>query len=340
MQEKLTIHDIARILNVSSSTVSRALNNNPRISPGMREEIHKLAADLGYRRNNVALSLRSGKSMTAGVIVPRITRNFFSSVIGGLEEVLSKSSYNLMICQTLEDHAKELDILKTLVNMQVDVIFISLSAGTVKTDHLKELIKKGKRIIMFDRVDEKLDTEMVKLNDYQGAYNTIVHMLQQGYLRIVHFAGPDNLTVYRERKNGYIDALRDHGINYNKVIKNTITRETGEEAFNQLFRQNIRPDGIFAASDYSALGALLAARKKRISVPSDMGIAGFANEPFTEYVFPGITTTDQKARLMGQKIASMFLNDPEGKEHKKIIIDPELIIRKSTLSIKYLKDLL
>ena len=340
MQEKLTIHDIARILNVSPSTVSRALNNNPRISPGMREEIHNLAAELGYRRNNLALSLRSGKSMTAGVIVPRITRNFFASVIGGLEEVLSKSAYNLMICQTLEDHSKEIDVLKTLVNMQVDVIFISLSAGTVKTDHLKELIKKGKRIIMFDRVDEKLDVEMVKLNDYQGAYNTVVHMLQQGYLKIVHFAGPDNLTVYRERKNGYIDALRDHGINYNKVIKNTITRETGEEAFNQLFRQNIRPDGIFAASDYSALGALLAARKKRISVPSDMGIAGFANEPFTEYVFPGITTTDQKARLMGQKIASMFLNDPEGKEHKKIIIDPELIIRKSTLSIKYLKDLL
>jgi 4-deoxy-L-threo-5-hexosulose-uronate ketol-isomerase len=218
--------------------------------------------------------------------------------------------------------------------MQVDVIFISLSAGTLKTDHIKELVEKGKRIIMFDRVDEKLNVESVKLNDYQGAYNTVTHMMEQGYLKIAHFSGPENLAVYKERKRGYLDALRDHGINYHKVIKNTITKESGEEAMNQLLRHSIAPDAVFAASDYSALGALLAARKKNISVPNAIGIAGFANEPFTEYVYPGITTTDQKARLMGQKIAGIFLNDPEGKNHQKEIINPELIIRKSTLSPK------
>jgi LacI family transcriptional regulator len=331
MDDKVTIHDIARLLKVSPSTVSRALNNNPRISNDMRDEIQKLAREHGYRRNSLASSLRRGKSMTAGVVIPRITRFFFSGVIGGMEEILSKAGFNLMICQTLESFEKETENLKTLLDMQVDVIFISLSAGTLKTDHLKEIIKIGKRVIMFDRVDDNLDIEMVKLNDYEGAYNTVVHMLQQGYKKIAHLSGPEHLNVYRERINGYLDALKDNGIEYQKIIQDVITKERGIEAFKELKERSELPDAIFAASDYSALGAVLAARKYNISVPEEIGIAGFANEPFTEFVFPGITSTDQKAELMGERIAKIFLDDPEGNNKLKEIISPELIVRNSTL---------
>lgn len=331
MEEKITIHQLAKKLNVSPSTVSRALNNNPRISRNLREEIQKLAKNEGYQRNSLASSLRSGKSMTAAVVIPRITRFFFSSVIGGMEEILNTAGYNLMICQTLESFAKEAENIKTLLHMQVDVIFISLSTGTVNTHHIKELLEMGKRVIMFDRVDEKLNTDSVILNDYEGAYKTVTHMLNQGYKKIVHFSGPQNINIYRERQKAYLDALSDHSNLYIEIIENVITREKGVEAFNELLKTGTNPDGIFAASDFSALGAVLGARKNNISVPESMGIAGFANEPFTEFVYPGITSTDQKGRQMGKQIAEMFLEDPNGKNKRIETISPELIIRKSTL---------
>jgi LacI family transcriptional regulator len=333
MEEKFTIRDIARMLEVSPSTVSRALNNNPRISRNKREEIQRIAEKYGYSRNSLAYSLRSGKSLTAGVIIPRINRFFFSSVIDGLEEVLRTAGLNLMICQTEEDHVKEKENLKTLLNMQVDVIFLSLSTGTRGTEHIEKLIRSGKRIIMFDRVDEDLDIEMVKLNDYEGAYRTVQHMLEQGYRRIVHFSGPDHLSVYHERKQGYIDALEQADNSYVRIIEDTITKESGKTAFNELFSEVETPDAIFAASDFSALGSLLAARKKGISVPNNLGIAGFANEPFTEYLQPGITSTDQKGKFMGQRIGELFLDDPEGNKKHRETISPELIIRKSTLKV-------
>lgn len=331
MEEKPTIHDIARMLKVSPSTVSRALNNNPRISLSKREEIQKLAKDKGYSRNSLAYSLRRGKTQTAGVIIPRIARFFFSSVIEGLEEVLRTAGFNLIICQTEEDHLKETQNLKTLIDMQVNVIFISLSAGTINTDHIREIINSGKRVIMFDRVDESLKVEMVKLNDYEGAYKTVKHMLDQGYHRIIHFAGPENLNVYKERKQGYLDALRENNISFNKIISNVITRKSGKQAFHEIMSEKNSADAIFAASDFSALGAVLSARELNISIPENVGIAGFANEPFTEYVHPGITSTDQKGKLMGQRIAELFIDDPEGNNKHREIISPELIIRKSTL---------
>lgn len=335
MEEKLTIHDIARIMNISPSTVSRALNNNPRISKAVRMEVQQLAENHGYRRNNLATSLRKGKSMTAGVIIPRITRYFFSSVIAGMEEILSNAGYNLMICQTMESHVRELKNLRTLVDMQVDAIFISLSAGTVNTDHIRELIQRGKRVIMFDRIDESLDAQMVRLNDYEGAYNCVKHMLDQGYKRIVHFAGPENLDVYEERKKGYIDALKDGDIPFQNIVKDTITREAGIREFRKLFKEDKKADGIFAASDFSALGAVLTARELNVSIPGDIGVAGFANEPFTEFVFPGITTTDQQAHLMGEKVAQLFLESPVGDYKQMEKISPELLIRQSTLKTNF-----
>ena len=176
----ITIHDMAKILGVSPSTISRALNNNPRISQSMRQTVQKLADEKGYRPNNIASSLRKGTSMTIGVMIPRINRFFFSGVISGMEEILNKAGYNLMICQSLENVRKEKEGIRTLMSMRADAIFISLSAGTKNTSHLREIAEAGMNVIMFDRVDESLDISSVKLDDYHGAREMVTHMYRPG----------------------------------------------------------------------------------------------------------------------------------------------------------------
>ena len=333
IKANITIHDIARILEVSPSTVSRALNDNPRISLPTRRAVKELALEKGYRPNNIATSLRKGTSMTIGVVIPRINRYFFSCVISGMEEILNEAGYNLMICQTLEDQHKEIEGLRTLMNMRADALFISLAAGTRHSSYISELATRGMNIYMFDRVDETLGVSSVKLDDYHGAFETVKHMVCQGYKNIAHMAGPTNLNVYRDRKQGYLEALDEAGLVQNRklIFPDVLTREKSYEIVVDLFRSGNRPDAIFAASDFPALGALLAARELGLKVPEDLGIAGFANEPFTEFVQPGLTTTDQNPEEMGRRVASMFLENIENPGINRETIKPELVVRGSTL---------
>lgn len=335
MKEKITIHDIARILEVSPSTVSRALNDNPRISANTRKAVQELALEHGYQPNGIASSLRKGKTFTIGVVIPRINRHFFSNVIGGMEEVLNGAGYNLLICQSQEDFLKEQANLNSLVSLRVDAIFISMAAGSKDSAHIKELIDKGTRIIMFDRVDEKIHTPKVVLNDFLGAYLIVEELVSEGYRNIYHFAGPENIAVYRDRKRGYEEAMKKNRLKYNNsmIRSNIITKEKAYEALNSILNNGEMPDAIFSASDFSALGAMIALRERNISVPDQMGIAGFGNEPFTEFMQPGITSIDQKANLMGQKVARLFLNEPDSESNFTEIISPEIIVRKSTMKL-------
>lgn len=333
MRSKITIHDIARSLNISPSTVSRALNDNPRISVSTREKVKEFAQENNYNPNLLASSLRKGRSLNVGIVVPRINRHFFSNVIGGMEEILNAAGYNLIICQSMEDYHKELHNLKALVNLHVDAIFISLSIGTRKLDHIKNLQTRGIHVIMFDRVDESLGIDLIKLNDYLGSFNTVKHLIEQGCEKIVHFGGPTHIKAYQERQKGYSEALLENNIDVPilNIIEDSLTKEKGYWAMINLIENNKIPDAIFSASDYSALGAVLACRDKNIEIPKDICIAGFANEPFTEFIRPGLTSTDQNPELMGKKAAELFLNKGSNTDQIKSIIEPELIIRQSTL---------
>ncbi|HYW94141.1 MAG TPA: LacI family DNA-binding transcriptional regulator, partial [Bacteroidales bacterium] len=175
--KNITIHDIAKILEVSPSTVSRALNDNPRISKATREAVMKMAREKGYHPNNIATSLRKGTSKTIGVVIPRINRFFFSGVISGMEEILNHAGFNLMIYQSMEDGEKEMQGLQTLSDMRTDALFISLAAGTKSMKHIQDLVSRGMTILMFDRVDDALGVSTVKLDDYHGAFETVTHMV-------------------------------------------------------------------------------------------------------------------------------------------------------------------
>ena len=335
-KKEITIHDIARILGISPSTVSRALNDNPRISLPTREAVKKAALDHGYRPNNIASSLRKGTSMIIGVVIPRINRFFFSGVISGMEEILNTAGYSLMITQSLEKHHKEVTGLRSLLNMRADALFISLAADTIDVNHLRDLAVKGMNIVMFDRIDESLNVSSVKLDDYRGAFETVSHLIDQGYRRILHVAGPGNLSIYRDRRQGYLDALAEAGIipGPEMIIPDTLTREKSFNIFRDLLKNGRRPDAVFAASDFSALGALLAARELKVKVPDEFGIAGFANEPFTEFLQPGLTTTDQNAEEMGRRVAMMYLDNLNNPDVRREVIKPKLVIRGSTYRTK------
>ena len=336
-KQHITIHDIARELDVSASTVSRALQNHPRISQTTRESVQKLASKYNYQPNIVASSLRRGKSKTVGVIVPRINRTFFANVIGGLEEVLAASGYHLMICQTHEKAENEVSAVQTLINARVEAIILSISMETTSNDHIRMLMDHGIRLYFFDRLFEGVKASSVVIDDNLGAYINVNHLLEQGYRRIIHVAGPDHIHIYRNRKEGYLKAMRKAGIEVPPtwIMEKPLVQEGGVAAFSTGLELGIRPDAYFCAGDFAALGVMQAAKKQGLKIPEDLGITGFSNEPFTEFLEPSLTTVDQQGGKMGRIIAEMFIHcgktNPNSVKCEKIVLKPELIIRNSSM---------
>ena len=333
----ITIHDIARELNISASTVSRALHNHPRISQSTRDAVRELAEKYSYQPNVVASSLRQGRSKTVGVVVPRINRNFFANVIGGVEEVLASSGYHLMICQTHEKLKNEKAAIQTLVNARVDAILLSVSLETTGADHLSSLRDKGIRLFFFDRILESVHVGSVMIDDRLGAYQSVTHLIEKGYRRIVHVGGTNQINIYRARKKGYMEAMNEAGIDIKPqwIMEKPLVLEGGESAFQDAMRLKQKPEAFFCAGDFAALGLMQAAHKKGIRIPDDIGITGFANEPFTAFLNPSLTTVDQRGNEMGRIVAEMFMdcseNDSASLDCKKTVLEPRLIIRNSSL---------
>ncbi len=335
-KQHVTIHDIARELNISASTVSRALHDHPRISEATRAAVREVARRSNYQPNVVASSLRQGRSKTVGVIVPRINRNFFANVIGGMEEVLAGSGYQLMICQTHEKLEDEKSALKTLINARVDAIILSVSMETSNADHIQTLMEKGIKIFFFDRILESLDVGSVVVDDRLGAYMNVKHLIDQGYTKIIHVAGAGHINIYRARKMGYMEAMNESGIDVNPewVIEKPLILEGGESAFQEAMNRKGKPDAFFCAGDYAALGVMQAAFRYGMEVPGDLGVTGFANEPFTAYLQPSLTTVDQRGGEMGKLLAEMYMQsdikDVTPSDCMKIVLKPELIVRDSS----------
>jgi LacI family repressor for deo operon, udp, cdd, tsx, nupC, and nupG len=336
-KKRTTIYDIAEKLNITASSVSRALNDRSHVKSATKELIIKTAAELNYKRNIMASNLRMGKSKTIGVVVPRINQNFFSSVIAGLEAATYQKGYHLIICQSNESHEKEIESVNTLINQHVDCIVISVTVEGNDYAHLQNVIQQGIQLIQFDRVVDELETLKVINDNEQASFEAVCHLIEQGYTRIALLEGPQTLNIFSQRKSGYLKALKKHNmpIEAELIIENAWTKELGAEATRKLLSLPIPPDAIFAStSDFSALGVLDVATAMHIKVPSKLGICGYANEPFTELTSPSITTIDQFSVYMGKTIADLYFQENENKEvaitPKTISIKPKLIIRAST----------
>ncbi len=331
-----TIYDISKKLNISAATVSRALNNNPKISSKTRELVFAAAKEMNYKQNRLAQALKSGKSKNVGIIVPYINRNFFSSIIRGIEEELGPHGYHVIICQTHEQMSTEVEQITTLLDTQVDGIFMSISKTTNKTEHFRKVLKEGKSLVFFDRKLDIPGVSSVVIDDFKAGYLATEHLISQGCKRIAHFSGDLNLEIYKNRHDGYISALEDNGlkVNPNYILTTLSSIEAGAAAARELWELEPKPDAVFSASDYTALGAIQELKKIGVKIPEDFCISGFSNEPFTKYMELPITSVDQTPLRMGKIAAQVFLEQVDSTEkltiEKKVVLDPELIIRNSS----------
>lgn len=327
--------DIAKALNTTAATVSRALNDNPRISDKTKKLVNDTAKSLGYEPNPVAAALRNGRSNTIGVIVPYIDRSFFSSVIRGIEEEARKHGYNIMICQSLENRDSEAENIDMLINARVAGIALSLASND--ESHLERIIKNNIPLVTFDRVADELAPHRVAADDFEGSFLATKHLIDQGFTKIAHLAGDQEINIYRNRLRGYRAALEENGLGLNNdyIVGTASEVEAGHNSAKKLMNLKSTPDAITSASDFSALGALQYCKSIGLEIPRDVAITGFANEPFTEYLDPPLTSVNQKSLEMGKIVGQVFFdqsNDGQNPvEHKKILLKPELIIRGSSM---------
>lgn len=336
---KATIHDIADKLNITASTVSRALNDNPRISETTKKQVMKMAKQLNYQPNHIASALRSGKSKLIGVVVPTANRNFFSSVVRGIEEIANNLDYKVIISQSYEEYDKEVQTIEALLNARVDGIIASIGKNTSNFDHFKKVMDKGIPLVLFDRITNELEVSQVVIDDYLAAYQMTTHLIKQGCKKIAHFTSPKKINIYRDRLRGYEDALREHNlpIEYQLIEESNMQLEDGRLSTENLLKKGVEFDAIFSSSDYAAMGALQILKEKGIQVPQQVKIAGFGNEPFTSFTDPTITTIDQKSIPMGRVTAETFFailnNEKTDETPQKTVLKPELILRQSTQNI-------
>ncbi|KOH42690.1 LacI family DNA-binding transcriptional regulator [Sunxiuqinia dokdonensis] len=332
----VTIHDIARELNISASTVSRALNDNPRIRKSTKEKIKALALELGYQPNTIASNLRTQKTHTIGIVVPLINRHFFSTFISGVEDVAFDAGYNVIISQSKDLLQKEQQIVNSMFSNRVDGLITSLSMQTSAFEHFQLFANKNIPLVFFDRIAPGFEANKIIVDDFACGFKATQHLIDEGYQRIAHLAGPTVLNTYHDRMEGYKSALIKNNMPLEDelIICNRLTRMDGQEAIKKLLDLKNPPDAVFCGNDTSALSMIVYLKSQGIRIPEDFGIVGFSNEPFSEVVTPSISTLKQPAQEMGQKAAELIINEIENKElprtYQTITMPTELIVRESS----------
>lgn len=305
-----TILDIAKALDISKSTVSRALQGHKDIKEATRKAVLNMARKLDYQPNLLAKSLVKSKSNTIGIIVPEFVNSFFPTVIIGAQEIASELGYNVIICQSQESVRTEIANTQVLLASRVEGVIISMSRETSQFDHFRAFARNGIPVVFFNRICEKINASRVMVNDYEGAYNAVEHLIGNGYRKIAHISGPPNLRLSQNRLKGYLDALKAHKLPTNDkwVLHHDLTRENAWASAKKLLTRKSPPDAIFCVNDPAAIQTLLYAKSHGIKVPDQLGIVGFSDDPISSIIEPQLTTVKQPVSEMG-RIAMRILLD-------------------------------
>ncbi len=339
-EKEITIYDIARHLEISPATVSRGLKDHPAINKNTRKKILKAARELGYRSNTFASSLRSKKTHTLGVIVPRLNSYFMASVLSGMENIATREQYNLIISQSLENAEKEVANAHIMFHKRVDGLLVSLAYDTKNMDHFRPFFNKSIPVVFFDRIDPRNDNTCIIIDNHKAAYEVTKHLIEQGCSRIMHLGGNRLRNVYAERVNGYKQALKDHKIPYDEklIYISKLDEEAGAEAARHILKMKKKPDGVFSANDTAAVHCMILLKASGFRIPADIAFAGFNNDPISKVVEPNLTTVNYSGYTMGEAAVSSLVNHLKGISSilttNRIILSSELVIRDSSLKNK------
>lgn len=347
MNRKITLKQIAKELEVSISTVSKALKDSPEISDDTKQKIQAFAKLYNYRPNNIALSLKNRKTNTIGIIIPEIVHHFFSKVIRGVELIANQRGYNVIIGLSNESFSKEVINMEMLANGSIDGFIISISKETQQLQdyhHFNETMSQGMPIVMFDRVVSDLKCDKVVVNDLKGAKRAVQKLIENGCKSIALITTKDYVSVGKLRTQGYLQALQEHHITpeADLILKMDDTLdyeehlEVLESEIEELFKSNPKIDGVFAVNELYALSAMKVARKLGLDVPDDIQVIGFTDGVLSKHATPSLTTVSQHAQQMGERAAHLLIdkleseNTDEEEQYQTVIITTDLIEREST----------
>lgn len=334
MYKKTSIYDIAKRLDIAASTVSRALNGHPSISESVRNEVFRVSKEMDYQPNKMAKNLKQGKTMTVGVVIPQLNRHFFASAINGIEEMASRSGYNVLIYQTQNEVLREQKAMRTLNRSVVDGLLVSVVADRSDYAHFYNVQKLGMPVIFFDRYPLADGFKRVCMDDAEASRSVVDHLVSLGRRKIFHFSGRQYVSIWRERTRGYLSKMEelDIAIAPEWIFSNTHDQRSGMEAAGKMLREKNIPEAVYASSDHSLLGAMHVFRQHGYRIPEDVAMVGCGDELFSNYVNPSITTVDQHPYEMGKEafrqLERLINGDPVPQE---VIIPHSLIIRESTM---------
>ena len=330
--------DIAREFNTSVATVSRALKDSPRISEEKRRAIQQYAKEHNFFPNFLAESLRNSKVMQPriiGVIVPELAHYYFSTVLAGIEEEARARDYRIMVAQSNEKYEREVRICQSFYENKVCGIIVSQAKDTTKYDHFNQLLESGVPLVFYDRICTGVNADRVVVDDYQGAYNAVTHLIETGCKRIAFYGSPMTLEISKNRHNGYVDALKRHGIEPDDTLMRFCDNRSDAEIITpELLEREDRPDAFFAVNDDTAIGIMYAAKRMGFKVPDDISICGFTNGQRAIACDPMLTTVEQRGKRVGEEAADILIGHVEGtiprNKVERRIVRTRLIIRGTT----------
>jgi LacI family transcriptional regulator len=310
MKPHYTIKDIARELNLSTSTVSRAINDQHSISPETKARVQALVAKVDFRINSLARNLRGRRSNIIGLIVPKISMYYQATVITAIQQKLQEYGYPLMIFQTNESPALERNLVDVLYTSRVSGLIISASLYTEDFSFFDHLAQADIPLVCYDRVPGNYPVHKIKSDEYQGGLLATRHLLEQGCRRIAIISGLLGCKIYQDRFWGYQAALAQYGLAVNQqlVFQHELTEELALRDFETLFSGDSPPDGIFACNDTSAIAVVEAAKKRQIAIPGQLKVVGYSNDPRTRIIEPAITTVEQFPQEVGEQAATLLVN--------------------------------
>ena len=334
----ITMKDIAEALGVSVATVSRALKDSPRISEERREMIRAYAREHNYIPNLLAESLRSSRVKPLkiiGLILPQFTHFYFSSILSGIEQEAMSRGYIVMVGQSSEQYNREVLLCDRFFEHKVCGVIVSQAKDTQRYDHFQKLIDHGVPLVFYDRICTGIDCSRVVVDDYQGAFNAVTHLINSGCRRIAFYGSPMTLEISKNRYNGYRDALLRHGLKpEDRFFRICDNRADAEAITPNLLAQGDVPDAFFAVDDDTAIGILYTVKRMGYRVPDDISICGFTNGQRAVACDPMLTTVEQRGVQVGEETANILINKVEGlspmdKVEKKVV-RTRLVIRGTT----------